>query len=182
MGISPRLRATRKQFTDLQEHRPLLTRYCSITPRDATPILSRVVFFTTYIISSAWRMMSCGVWASCGKLARPMLARTFRFRPRFKIRFWEGHGFSRAAKTRQEMRASAPGGRLSQPSKGFLKPVLASREFPPPWARVNGRPASSVIQTQPMERADGFPESDAEQRSAPEFALTYCRQYFHSHA
>ncbi len=59
----------------------LATRYSSTTPRDATPMLSRVVFFTTYIISSAWRMMSCGVWASCGKVARPMLARTFSSKP-----------------------------------------------------------------------------------------------------
>ena len=44
------------------------------------PILSRVVFFTTYIISSAWRMMSCGVCAACGKVASPMLARTLRFK------------------------------------------------------------------------------------------------------
>ena len=37
-----------------------------ITPRWAIPILSRVEFFTRYIISSAWRITSCGVLASCG--------------------------------------------------------------------------------------------------------------------
>jgi hypothetical protein len=36
------------------------------TPRCAIPILSLVLFFTIYIISSAWRMMSCGDLASCG--------------------------------------------------------------------------------------------------------------------
>ena len=39
--------------------------YFSI-PLCAIPILSRVLFFTMYIISSAWRITSCGVLASCG--------------------------------------------------------------------------------------------------------------------
>jgi len=37
-----------------------------ITPREAIPILSREVFFTRYIISSAWRIISRGDLASCG--------------------------------------------------------------------------------------------------------------------
>jgi len=37
-----------------------------ITPRCAIPILSRVVFLTRYIISSAWRIISCASRASCG--------------------------------------------------------------------------------------------------------------------
>jgi hypothetical protein len=37
-----------------------------IIPRCAIPMLSRVLFFTRYIISSAWRMTSCGVFASWG--------------------------------------------------------------------------------------------------------------------
>ena len=44
-------------------YRPL---FYFITPRCAIPMLSRVVFFTRYIISSAWRMTSWGVLASCG--------------------------------------------------------------------------------------------------------------------
>jgi hypothetical protein len=35
-----------------------------ITPRCAIPMLSREVFFTRYIISSACRIISCGVFAS----------------------------------------------------------------------------------------------------------------------
>jgi hypothetical protein len=37
-----------------------------IIPRCAMPMLSRVLFFTRYIISSACRMTSCGVFASWG--------------------------------------------------------------------------------------------------------------------
>src|SRR5258705_12109578 len=53
---------------------------CSI-PRCATPILSRVEFFTIYIIPSACRITSCAERASCGYVATPIDARTFRFNP-----------------------------------------------------------------------------------------------------
>ena len=48
-------------------------------------MLSRVVFLTVYIISSAWRMRSWALLASSGKVATPREARTLRsmFSPRW---------------------------------------------------------------------------------------------------
>ena len=58
-----------------------LQRYSCNIPLCATPMLSRVEFFTMYIIPSACRMTSCAVCASCGKVEIPIDARTFKFKP-----------------------------------------------------------------------------------------------------